>query len=317
MRNSRIRFVILAAFAVLIGASSVFAGGDRNRDKRLKTEGILSVKTSPVAYPMRIDGNDEGMTGVGVGREIYLTPGFHTLEIIGPGGKIYKQEIEIRRGLKHCVCLKSIEEIITKNCPYRFHLEGPDRVVEGDMVTFAAVPDVASPIPVKYQWRVSPDWVRVVSGQGTPTITIDSAGLGGRTINAELDVNDDVYDNRCRQVISVPTDVDRKPERPTMIRCDEFESRSADDDKARLDNCVIQVQNIPNAMLYVIIYPGTDKASTTRNTYERLSKRALDYMVRNRGLDPRRIQIVRGSPRPRTTYELVIVPTGAEPPTFD
>lgn len=140
--------------------------------------------------------------------------------------------------------------------------------------------------------------------------------MGGQTINAELDVNDDVYDNKCRQVISVPTEVTRIPkeERRVPFRCDEFESRSPDDDKARFDNCVIQAQNTPDAQLYVIIYPGTDRLSTTRKTYDRLSKRALDYMVKTRGFDPRRIQIVKGSSRLKTTYEVWIVPPGAQPP---
>ncbi len=63
------------------------------------------------------------------------------------------------------------------------------------------------------------------------------------------------------------------------------EARAADDDKARFDNCAIQVQNIPDAEMYIVIYPGTDRASVTRNTYERLSKRTVDYLVKNRGVD--------------------------------
>jgi hypothetical protein len=77
---------------------------------------------------------------------------------------------------------------------------------------------------------------------------------------------------------------------------------------------VIQVQNTPDAQLYVIIYPGTDKISMTRNTYDRLSKRALDYMVKTRGLDPRHISIVKGSNRLKTRYEIWVIPPGAQPP---
>jgi hypothetical protein len=138
--------------------------------------------------------------------------------------------------------------------------------------------------------------------------------MGGQTISAELDVNDSTYDNKCRQVISVPTDVTPKEHPPQPFRCDEFEAMNPDQDKARFDNCVIQAQNSPDAQLYMIIYPGTDRLSTTRNTYDRLSKRALDYMVKNRGFDPRRISIVRGSNRLKTTVEIWIVPPGAQPP---
>ena len=134
-----------------------------------------------------------------------------------------------------------------------------------------------APIPLRYAWRVSNG--RVTSGLGTPSITVDSTGIGGSTINAELDVNDDVYDNRCRQVISVPTDVVRipveEPRVPLPFRCDEFAATVPDDAKARFDTCVIQAQNTPDAQIYVIIYPGTDRVSMGRNSYDRLSKFTL------------------------------------------
>jgi hypothetical protein len=207
-----------------------------------------------------------------------------------------------------------VEETTTRACPYNFHLEGPGKIQEGDLITFAAINSGTAPIPIRFAWHVSPG--RITSGLGTPSITVDSTGMGGQTINAELDVNDDVYDSKCKQVIDVPTEVTKipPPEPPKGFRCDEFPSKSADDDKGHLDNCVIQVQNTPDAQLYVIIYPGTDKISMTRNTYDRLSKRALDYMVKTRGLDPRRISIVKGGNRARTSYEIWIIPPGAQPP---
>jgi len=76
----------------------------------------------------------------------------------------------------------------------------------------------------------------------------------------------------------------------------------------------IQAQNTPDAQLYVIIYPGTDRASTSKNSFDKLSKRALDYMVKTRGFDPRRISIVRGSNHASTGVEIWIVPPGAQPP---
>jgi hypothetical protein len=276
--------------------------------------GILSVKTTDTELPVKVDGTYIGMSGVGSGAEFYLPPGIHTVEVTAPDGKTWTDEIEIRRGSRACICLKLVTETFTKECPYRFHLEGPDRVTEGDLVTFAAINSGTAPIPLRYAWTVSPNSARITSGLGTPSITVDSTGLGGQTISAELDVNDDVYDNRCKQVISVPTDVVPHERPPQPYRCDEFESQNPDQDKARFDNCVIQAQNTPDAQLYVIIYPGTDRVSTTRNSYERLSKRALDYMVKVRGFDPRRISIVRGSNRLKTTVEIWIVPPGAQPP---
>jgi len=65
----------------------------------------------------------------------------------------------------------------------------------------------------------------------------------------------------------------------------------------------------------MIIYQGTDKISMTRNSYDKLSKRTLDYLVKTRGVDPRRIQIIKGSStRPKTAYEIWFVPPGASLP---
>jgi hypothetical protein len=117
-------------------------------------------------------------------------------------------------------------------------------------------------------------------------------------------------------VISVPTDVtpEEKIVEPTPFTCDQFEPRNRDQDKARLDNCVIQVQNTPDAQMYVIIYPGTDRASVSRNTYNRVSKFYLDYMVRTRNMDPARIRMVQGGNRQKTTVVIWVVPPGAKPP---
>lgn len=314
MRLYRYNFLFVIGLLLTLGVSAAFGKVDDDKTKRPKGTGTLSVKTTEAAYPVKVDGQYVGMSGVGSGAEFYLAPGIHTVEVTGPDGKVWTDEIEIRRDAKHCVCLKLVREVITTPCPYRFHLEGPDRITEGDLVTFAAINSGTAPIPLRYAWKVSNG--RVTSGLGTSSITVDSAGLGNSVINAELDVNDDVYDSKCRQLISVPTEVVRipPPEEPKPFRCDEFEARAADDDKARFDNCVIQAQNTPDAQLYVIIYPGTDRVSTTRNTYDRLSRAALNYMVKTRGFDPRRISIVKGSPRLKTTYEIWIVPPGAQPP---
>ena len=137
--------------------------------------------------------------------------------------------------------------------------------------------------------------------------------MGGQTVRAELDVWDGVNDTTCRQQISVPTEVE-KQKIPEAIRCDVFESRAFDDDKARFDNCVIELQNRPDSQLYIIVYQGTDKISKTTNNADKLGKRTLDYLVKTRGVDPRRISIVNWGTRPKTSFEIWIIPPGAQPP---
>lgn len=313
MRKISFLFVVglIAAFAT----STAFGFG--NDTKKPKNSGTLTVKTSPVAYPVKVNGNFLGMSGVNEAAVFYLPEGTHRLEVEFPNGKMFSEDIKIIKDRKNCVCLSYVEKTTEKACPYDVRVDGPERIPEGDLITFAAFNAVSgAAVPLNYRWRVYPETAKISSGQGTSAITVDTSNLGGQTVRAELDVWDDVYDKQCRQKDQATTDVTKIIiEPPPPVRCDVFESKAFDDDKARFDNCVIQFNGVPDAQLYLIIYQGTDKASMTRNTYDKLSKRTIDYLVKERGLDPRRISIVKGGRQPlRTTYELWIVPPGAELP---
>lgn len=310
MRNIRYNFLFVFGLVLTFGLTTAFA----QNTKRPKNTGTLTVKTSPVAYPVKIDNQLLGMSGVDTPAEFYLPPGLHQLVVEGPNGKNFTKEIEIRKDVKNCVCLKIIEEVTTRACPYNIKLDGPERVIEGDMITFATINLVTEgAIPVNYNWTVLPSNLNI-TGLRTPSITVDTKGMGGQTITADLDVSDGVYDATCRQRISVPTIVERLPESPKPRRFDEFESSAFDDDKARLDAFAIELQNNPDSQGYIIMYQGTDKASARTRKVEVLSKRTLDYLVKSRGIDPRRIQIVNWGTRQKTTYDLWIIPPGAMPP---
>lgn len=314
MRNIRYNFLFVIGLVLTFGLTTVFADG-KNDTKRPKNSGILTIKTTPMAMTVKVDGQVVGLSGVNTPAEFYLTPGVHKVEIEGPNGKAFSREIEIKKDAKNCICLKIVEETTKRPCPYDIRLDGPDRVTEGDLITFASFNAVTTgAIPVNYKWTVSPSNARITSGLGTSAITVDTTGLGGRTINADLDVNDGVYDATCRQRISVPTIIDKVPPLPTPRKFDEFESLSFDDDKARLDAFTIELQNNPDAQGYIILYQGTDKASLRSRNVDVLGKRTLDYLVKARGIDPRRIVITNWGTRPKTTYELWVIPPGAQPP---
>src|SRR4051812_35773994 len=135
MRKIRYNFLFVIGLMLTLGLTSAFGfGGNDDKNKAPKNMGILTVKTSPVAYPVRIDGVDKGMTGVGTGAEIILEPGIHKLEIEFPNGKIYTKDVEIIKERKNCVCLKYIEETIKRPCPYDVSVSGPDKVLEGDLI---------------------------------------------------------------------------------------------------------------------------------------------------------------------------------------
>lgn len=325
MRNTRkLNFLFILGLILTLGLATVSlanGGNDKKKkQKQPKNTGTLSVTTSPNALPVRVDGQQVGMSGVSEPAEFYLTPGIHLVEVEGPNGQKFTQEINFVKNVKNCICLNVVEKTTKKACPYDMRVDGPTSITEGDLATFVAR-NVASVTPVagtalNYVWRVTPSTARITSGLGTPAITVDTTGLGDQTLNVEVDVTDGVYDASCRQRIAVSTEVEKLKEEipPTSILFDEFPFRSFDDDKARLDNLAIELQNNPTFQGYIIMYQGIDKRSSRSGDVDKLSRRALDYLVRERGVDPSRIQIVRGRDWQTTTYQIWLVPPGAPVP---
>ena len=311
MKKIRYNFLFVIGLVLVLGTTTaVFS-----QNKQNKNAGILTVKTSPQSYPVKVDGQVIGMSGVGSDAVFYLAPGNHTVEVEGPSGQKFSKTINFVKGQKHCICLKVVDTVTKRPCPYDIYVQGPDKVVEGDTIYFKAFNKVTTgAIPVNYVWNIASSNATIESGQGTDTISVLTKDLGGQAIRATLDVNDGVYDEKCKQKIEVtPTQVDKIVE-PKSYRCDIFESGPFDDTKARFDNCVIELQNNPDSQLYVIFYQGTDKASIARYQVEKLQKRTLDYQVRTRGVDPSRIVMTKWGTRPKTTVEIWIVPPGAQPP---
>lgn len=306
-----------------LGLTSVLAGGgDKKKKKKRddnipKNTGALKVTTSPMVMTVKVDGQVLGMTGLkdaGDPPIYYLSPGFHNLEVVGPKGEVYKQQIEIRKSATNCICIERLENTTEEQCPYNITLDGPDEVLEGDLITFASFNSVDNtPDPVKYVWSVSPSSAKVTSGMGTSAITIDTTGMGDQKISANLDVSNGYYDEICRQKIDVATNVKPLP-KPEALKFDEFDSNAFDDDKARLDNFAIELQNKPDSQGYIIMYQGTDRNSIRNRNVDKLKVRTMDYLVNERGIDARRIVITNWGTRPKTRYELWLIPPGASPP---
>jgi hypothetical protein len=163
-----------------------------------------------------------------------------------------------------------------------------------------------------FTWTVNPANARIISGAGTPTITVDSTGLAGQRITATLVVDDGSGDRACRQTAQASTSVPPLPKREIIGR--EFDvccSCSFDDQKARLDNLAVELQNDPTATTYVTAYGGR----TSRvGQADRLLLRARDYLVAQRGIEASRIITVNGGFREEDCLVVWIVPQGAAPP---
>jgi hypothetical protein len=122
-------------------------------------------------------------------------------------------------------------------------------------------------------------------------------------------VNVGGYPPECNTSASCSTTVTR---RAIARLFDQYGNIAFNDEKARLDNFAIQLQNEPGAQGYIIAYGG--RRGRTGEAQAR-ADRAKDYLVNTRGVDPGRIVTVDGGFREDLTVELWIVPTGATPPT--
>jgi hypothetical protein len=310
MQKIRYNFLFVLGLVLIFGTVSTAFSQKKNRIP--KNMGRLSVKSSPDAYEVRIkDGEILGESGVGDYAEFDLRPGDYDIEVEAPNGQIFSKRIKIVKKQNYCICL-TFKEGITEECPYNVVVDPPEDVIEGEPAVFTARNIGINPtFPIRYNWRVSGG--TILSGQGTPSISVSTVGMGDQTIRAFLDVTDDIPGSTCQQKNEVSVNVTKKPREPESRKCAEFVSRTPDENKANFDNCVIQANAEPNSQIYVILYRGTSKGSTS---VERLKRQTLDYFVKTRGFDPRQIVVNEGGTAERTTVVIWIVPPGAPTPSF-
>ncbi|MDT5262012.1 MAG: hypothetical protein QOC61_1016 [Acidobacteriota bacterium] len=318
LRHARL-LAFAAALLALVASASLLSSGAQAKQKNKKNEpttGRIEVSTNPGGYPITIDGQPAGETTDYV-RAIELQPGTHNVEIQFPNNTRWSQVFNIIAGRKNCVALNyrprtiSIPSIPVSPCPYPVNVTAPATVNDGDIVTFTADVAYAGPSALNYTWTVSPPAARILSGGGTPTITVDSSGLGNKRVTAILVVDDGSGDRSCRQTAQAATGVAALPTITPPKRFDEFPSIAFDDDKARLDQMAIELQNNPGATGYVIAYAGRNSRA---GEADRMGHRALDYLSVTRGISRDRLVFVNGGYRETNSFELWLVPKGAEPP---
>ena len=176
----------------------------------------------------------------------------------------------------------------------------PDNVDLGAPITFNA--SVNGDANVTYNWSVSAGTIS--SGQGTSSITVSTDGLGGQTVTATVELGG--LDPSCSRTASCTAGV--RPPPATPVKFDEYGNIKFNDEKARLDNYAIQLQNQPGSQGYIIAYGSCEGEAQAR------ADRAKDYLVNTRGIDAGRLVTVDGGCRSELKVELWIVPTGATAP---
>jgi hypothetical protein len=173
-------------------------------------------------------------------------------------------------------------------------------------VTFTASVSGGDPaVTPTYNWTVSAG--TITSGQGTSTITVDTTGTGGQSITATVTVGG--YPSSCNVSSSCTNSI---PVIKVPRKVDEYGNIRFNDEKARLDNFAIELQNDPTAQGYLICYGGRRGRA---GEAQRRCDRAKDYLVTTRQIAADRIVTVDGGYKEELSVELWIVPSGATPPT--
>ncbi|MFN2491998.1 MAG: PKD domain-containing protein [Pyrinomonadaceae bacterium] len=227
-----------------------------------------------------------------------------TWDLSGVQPGTYTASVEVADGCCHTVPATTTVTVARctdcgRACP-TVSVSCPDSVRQGSDITFSA--SISSGDNVTYNWSVSAG--TITGGQGTSSITVDTAGLGGQTVTATVDVGG--LDPACSRTASCSTSV--QADILTAQKFDEYGNITFNDEKARLDNYAIQLQNQPGAQGYIVAYGSCAGEAQTR------ADRAKDYLVNMRQIDSGRLVTVDGGCRSDLSVELWIVPTGANAP---
>jgi PEGA domain-containing protein len=308
LRN--LKFAFIALFAIVFFVAPATTASAKSKKAKYATIKIL---TNPGGLLLMIDGKPHGETTTNY-RAIDLDAGLHTLQVRLPNGHFWTREVELPAGRVKCVVVnyRPLPPLPKSPCPFPVNISAPTQVTEGEIITYTADVAYSGDAALKYAWKVTPSSARIISGLGTPTLNVDSTGLGGQRITATLTTDDGSSDPACAQSAQAVSII--APIKKVAIVAQEFDecnNCTFDDQKARLDNLAVELQNDPTTRAYVIAYGGR---MSPVGQVEKLMNRAREYVVTQRGIDASRVTVVNGGYREEDSVELWIVPSGASAP---
>ena len=302
------------AFAALLALTffAVQASNVAAKTKKVKY-GTIKILTTPGGLFLSIDGKPRGETKTEY-LAFDLEPGVHNVQVRLPNGQFWMRDIEVPAGRVKCVVVnyRPLPPIAKSPCPFPVNISAPNQVTDGEIITYTADVTYNGTAPLRYTWKVTPSSARVISGLGTSTLNVDSTGLGGQRITATLTADDGSADPACAQsaqAVSIIAPIEKK-----VIVAQEFDecnSCSLNDQKARLDNLAVELQNDPSTRGYIIAYGGR---MSPLGQGQKLMSRAREYLVSHRGIDASRLTLVNGGFREEDSVELWLVPSGATAP---
>lgn len=307
LRN--LKFAFIALFAILFFTAPTTVSAKAKKAKYA----TIKILTNPGGLLLTIDGKPRGETTTEY-RAFDLDAGLHTVQVRLPNGEFWVREVELPAGRVKCVVVnyRPLPPLPKSPCPFPVNISAPNQVTEGEIITYTADVSYSGNSALRYTWKVTPSSARIISGAGTSTLNVDSTGLGGQRITATLTADDGSSDPACAQSAQAVSII--APIKKVAIVAREFDeclNCTFDDQKARLDNLAVELQNDPSTRAYIIAYGGR---MSPLGQVERLMKRARDYIVMQRGIDASRLVVVNGGFREEDSVELWVVPSGAAAP---
>ena len=287
----------------LTSDTAIISACDASAQKVRLTANAVSPNGNPIKYKWSTtDGDIDGDGPVVTWNVAGLKPGYHkaSLNIVSAGSD------------GECEAFSSVTVLVNACaavhpvCP-AIEVTGPTTAAVDQPLTFTSkYTGGTAGITPSLNWTVSPG--TITEGQGTPTIRVDTTGMAGQTIRASLSLGGYNLECYAETAVSIPV--------PKIIsrRFDEFPDIARNDEKARLDNFAIEMQNDQTATAYVIVYPGKGSKGKKRDEVQQHAARVVDYLVNSRHLDQRRIVTLVGPMRDQLGVELWVTPQGATPP---
>src|SRR2546423_9829461 len=256
IRSSNFKSFFVALLAIVVFA--VQPSANVSAKDKLAKYGTIKILTNPGGFLLTIDGKPHGETMTQY-RAFDLEPGVHNIAITLPNGQFWTREIEVPAGRVKCVVVnyRPLPPLPKSPCPFPVSISAPKQVTDGEIITYNADVAYSGNSSLRYSWKVTPSSARIISGLGSPTITVDSTGLGSQRIIATLTADDGSSDPACAQTaqaVSIIAPLERR-----VIVAQEFDecnSCSYDDQKARLGNLAVELQNDPTTRAYIIAYGG-------------------------------------------------------------
>jgi hypothetical protein len=308
LRN--LKFAFVALFALVFIAAPATTTSAKPKKAKYAT---IKIQTNPGGLMLMIDGKPHGETTTDY-RAIDLDAGLHTVQVRLPNGKYWIREVELPAGRVKCVVVnyRPLPPLPKSPCPFPVNISAPSQVTEGEIITFTADVTYTGTAPIKYTWKVTPASASIINGLGTAILNVDSTGLGGQRIIATLTADDGSSDPACVQSAQAVAVIAPIKKIAIVAReYDECNHCTFDDQKARLDNLAVELQNDPTTRAYIIAYGGR---MSPVGQVEKLMTRAREYIVTQRGISASRLTVVNGGFREDDSVELWIVPSGASAP---